>query len=217
MPTKIAKSHSWRWAEAPYTEIDDDRHGEEDQKRKLWGRKVRNLFRWHRDPNLFFSIANPFANLLVCAIGTAIGLMKFERRNIQVKQWFNDCPDSVREPFPLYWYAYFSSHVITEKKTIWKRSQRQKTLIIWMIKTHRKVLSLSHQSWLVERSPDYLSPSCCRKEKKEYLILWRGLSYAEVSWIEEDGDEIPGLEDAIKAYWEHRKKVMDQKSKRDKK
>ena len=54
-------------------------------------------------------------------------------------------------------------------------------------------------------------------KKKEYLILWRGLSYAEVSWIEEDRDEIPGLEDAIKAYWEHREKVMDQKSKRDKK
>ena len=29
-------------------------------------------------------------------------------------------------------------------------------------------------------------------KKKEYLILWRGLSYAEVSWIEEDRDEIPG-------------------------
>ena len=28
---------------------------------------------------------------------------------------------------------------------------------------------------------------------------------------------IQGLEDAIKAYWEHREKVMDQKSKRDKK
>ena len=89
-------------------------------------------------------------------------------------------------------------------------------------------------------------------KKKDYLILWRGLSYAEVSWIEEDRDEIPGreprtvrcppvrlflfaslvrirvglavresliqgLEDAIKAYWEHREKVMDQKSKRDKK
>ena len=31
-------------------------------------------------------------------------------------------------------------------------------------------------------------------KKKDYLILWRGLSYAEVSWIEEDRDEIPGRE-----------------------
>ena len=47
MPAKIAKILSWRWAEAPYTEIDDDRPGKEGQKRKLWGHKVRNLFRWH--------------------------------------------------------------------------------------------------------------------------------------------------------------------------
>ena len=40
MPAKIAKILSWRWAEAPYTEIDDDRPGKEGQKRKLWGHKV---------------------------------------------------------------------------------------------------------------------------------------------------------------------------------
>ena len=40
MPAKIAKILSWRWAEAPYTEIDDERPGKEGQKRKLWGHKV---------------------------------------------------------------------------------------------------------------------------------------------------------------------------------
>ena len=44
MPAKIAKILSWRWAEAPYTEIDDDRPGKEGQKRKLWGHKVRIFF-----------------------------------------------------------------------------------------------------------------------------------------------------------------------------
>ena len=41
IPARIAKMLSWRWHEAPFTEVDDDRAGKEGLKRKLWGHKYR--------------------------------------------------------------------------------------------------------------------------------------------------------------------------------
>ena len=83
MPAKIAKILSWRWAEAPYTEIDDERPGKEGQKRKLWGHKV--CYFYLKPPKKRnFSTENSFASLLVFVIGTATGLTKFEWSNIQV-------------------------------------------------------------------------------------------------------------------------------------
>ena len=35
LPAKVAKIISWRWHEAPYTEVDDDRPGKEGQKTRL--------------------------------------------------------------------------------------------------------------------------------------------------------------------------------------
>ena len=44
LPSRIQKILSWRWHEAPFTEVDDDRAGKEGQKRKLWGHKYREYF-----------------------------------------------------------------------------------------------------------------------------------------------------------------------------
>ena len=41
LPAKISKILFWRWHDAPFTEVDDDRPGKEGQKRKLWGHKYR--------------------------------------------------------------------------------------------------------------------------------------------------------------------------------
>lgn len=44
LPSRIQKILTWRWHEAPFTEVDDERPGKEGQKRKLMGYKYREYF-----------------------------------------------------------------------------------------------------------------------------------------------------------------------------
>lgn len=44
LPSRVQKILTWRWHEAPFTEVDDERPGKEGQKRKLMGYKYREYF-----------------------------------------------------------------------------------------------------------------------------------------------------------------------------
>ena len=177
LPAKVAKILSWRWHEAPFTEVDDDRPGKEGQKRKLWGYKYREY------------------------------LCKF----VGLCYWDTEWVDEVRmEQHQVHMWRMYArrTNMEIEPETEDIDNFDDQKLATNYYKYHIQ------PDWLVIRRIINHRPGIGKK--KEYLVLWRGLPYSEISWIEE-GRDITGLADEITKYWDHRNSICDQKSKRDKK